>query len=226
MSDRRTKQERRASKERRRARTRRTPADGTHTVIEIVGADLRAVTLKRSADENSDQVNVTTLRWRIEATSLNTEKGLQELTAALVELTEEHKLQTTNLQFVLGGEFCVTKAVRGTIEEVRSELQQIEQRSRLYLMLGPGEKVTVDRSIPIDARHQYAVAAVCNKQTLDTIHEAATRAGLLIDSIEPALVSTSRAIGRIEGVPNEPCLLIHLDDSTVELGLPCRRAGR
>ena len=219
MSDRRTKEERRASKERRRVRARRAPAEGTHTVIELVGADLRAVTLKRSADDTADLVSVVTLRWRIEATSLNTEKGMQELTAALVELAEKHDLQTTNLQFVLGGEFCVTKAVRGTTEEVRSELQQIEQRSRLYLMLGPGEKVTVDRSIPIDARHQYAVAAVCNKQTLDTIHTAATRAGLLIDSIEPALVSTSRAIGRLEGVPNEPCLLIHIDESTVELGV-------
>ncbi len=218
MSDRRSKNERRTTPQRR-SRERKKMQIDSHTVIEIVGADLRAVTLVQSMDEGPDKVHAMTLRWRIEATTLNSDLGLQELSAALAELAEKHHLQTTNLQFVLGGEFCVTKAVRGTTEEVRSELQQIEQRSRLYLMLGPGEKVTVSRSQPIDARHEYAVAAVCNMQTLDTIHEAASRAGLLIDSIEPALVSTSRAIGRIEGVPDEPCLLIHLDESAVELGV-------
>lgn len=219
MSDRRDSDQRRLSKERRRSRERRRTTNDSHTVIEIAGADLRAVTLTRSGDESADQVRVMALRWRHEATALNSELGLQELTAALTELADEHGLQTTNLQFVLGGEFCVTKAVRGTTEQVRSELQQIEQRSRLYLLLGPGEKVTVSRSQPIDARHHSAVAAVCNKQTLSTIHEAATRAGMQIDSIEPALVSTSRAIGRLEDAPGEPCLLIHLDHSAVELGI-------
>ena len=165
MSDRRNSEERRSNKPRRRSRERKKAVNESHTVVEIMGDDLRAVALKGSGDDSADQVTAMTLRWRIEATTLNSEKGLQELTAALVELTEAYDLQTTNLQFVLGGEFCVTKAVRGTTEEVRSELQQIEQRSRLYLMLGPGEKVTVSRSQPIDARHQYAVAAVCNKQT-------------------------------------------------------------
>lgn len=224
MADRRNKDERRKKAERRKARDRKRGGSESHTVIEIAGADLRAVTLLRSEDDTADQVRVMSLRWRLEATTLNSEAGLKELTSALRELAEKHNLQTTNLQFVLGGEFCVTKAVRGTTEEVRSELQQIEQRSRLYLMLGNGEKVTVSRSQPIDARHHSAVAAVCNKQTLSTIHEAATRAGMQIDSIEPALVSTSRAIGRLSDAPNEPCLLIHLDHSAVELGV-CHAGG-
>ena len=219
MSDRRSTTERRSFFSRRRSRDRGKAANRSHTVIEIAGADLRAVTLVGADDGSADQVRVMTLRWRKEATTLNSETGLSELTAALKELVEKHDLQMTKLQFVLGGEFCVTKAVRGTTEEVRSELQQIEQRSRLYLMLGPGEKVTVSRTRDIDARHEYAVAAVCNQHTLDTIYEAATQAGMQIDSIEPALVATSRAIGRLEDVPSEPCLLIHLDESAVELGI-------
>lgn len=218
MSDRREDTERRSRKQRR-SRDRRRVANESYTVIEIAGDDLRAVTLTRGSGEEADQVQAMTVRWRKEASLLNSEKGLEELTAALIDLTENHDLQTTNLQFVLGGQFCVTKAVRGTTEEVRNELQQIEQRSRLYLMLGTGEKVTVSRSNPLDARHEYAVAAVCNKNTLDTIHGAAVRAGLTIDSIEPALVSTSRAIGRLENNPSVPCLLVHLDGNTVELGV-------
>ncbi|MEM8944043.1 MAG: PilN domain-containing protein [Planctomycetota bacterium] len=218
MSDRRNNSERRTPKVRR-SRDRRRAVDESHTVIEIAGASLRAVMLTNEGNDDADVVKVMSVQWRKEATQLNTEAGLRELTAALKQLVETHALQTTNLQFVLGGDFCVTKAVRGTTEQVRSELQQIEQRSRLYLMLGPGEKVTVSRTQPLDARHQYAVAAVCNESTLETIHEAAVSAGLQIDSIEPALVSTSRAIGRLVNAPNEPCILIHLDESTVELGI-------
>lgn len=219
MSDRRDNTDRRAKRKSRRSRDRRKNTCETHTVIEIASDDLRAVTLKRTDDQSQDEVRAMTVRWRIEATHLNTELGLRELTAALKELTEKHELRTTNLQFVLGGEFCVTKAVRGTTEEVRSELQQIEQRSRLYLMLGPGEKVTVSKSQPLDARHEHAVAAVCNKKTLDTIHGAALLTGLQVDSIEPALVSTSRAIGRLVEAPKVPCLLIHLDGAIIELGV-------
>ena len=219
MSERRSSTERRSFFSRRRSRDRGKSAVESNTVIEIAGGDLRAVTLTGSEDDSADQVRVMTLRWRKEASTLNSEKGLEELTAALTELAEKHDLQMTHLQFVLGGEFCVTKAIRGTTEEVRSELQQIEQRSRLYLMLGPGEKVTVSRTQAIDARHESAVVAVCNQQTLNTIHEAATRAGMQIDSIEPALVATSRAIGRLADVPTEPYLLIHLDESAAELGV-------
>ena len=219
MADRRKSDERRLVMKRRSSRDRAKTLNQSYTVIEIAGAELRAVMLERSEDDSPDQVQVMTLQWRKEASTLNSEVGLEELTAALTELAEKHDLQATNLQFVLGGEFCVTKAVRGTTEEVRSELLQIEQRSRLYLMLGPGEKVTVSRSQALDARHQSAIAAVCNKKTLDTIHKAAIRAGMKIDSIEPALVSTSRAIGRLENASSEPCLLIHLDQSTLELGV-------
>ena len=219
MSDRRSPEERRLPNQRRRSRDKRRASSESYTVIELAGSDLRVVMLQRSVDESADQVHAVTVRWRHEANSLNTEQGLQELSAALTELADEHDLQTTQLQFVLGGEFCVTKAVRGTSEEVRGELQQIEQRSRLYLMLGPGEKVTVSKSRPLDARHIYAVAAVCNQQTLDTIYEAASQAGMQIDSIEPALVATSRAVGRLSDAPSEPCLLIHLDQAAVELGV-------
>jgi len=131
MSDRRNLEERRAAKGRRRARERKRTTTETHTVIEIAGSDLRAVTLQRTPDDTPDQVRGMTVRWRNEATSLNSTVGLNELTDALRVLVDQHELTITNLQFVLGGEFCVTKAVRGTTEEVRAALQRIAQRSRL-----------------------------------------------------------------------------------------------
>jgi hypothetical protein len=219
MSDRRSKLERRENKERRRARDRKRNANKRYAVIELSGATLHVVFLDRTPDDAADRVRALSHTWRHEATTLNNEKGLEELTAALRELSEAHNLQTAHLQFVLGGEYCVTKAVQGSNDHVANELQQLENRSRLYLMLGPGKKVTVSETQPLDARHDYAVAAVCNKKTLETIHNAAVRAGMQIDSIEPALISTSRVIGRLEDVPAEPCLLVHLGDSSVELGI-------
>jgi len=107
MSDRRNNNERRLQKQSRRSRERRKLTDQSHTVIEIAGADLRVVTLLGSDDESADQVRVMTVRWRIEATTLNSDAGLQELTVALTELAREYDLQTTNLQFssYSGGSF-------------------------------------------------------------------------------------------------------------------------
>ncbi|MCG8450748.1 MAG: PilN domain-containing protein [Pirellulales bacterium] len=219
MADRRSSDERRTRAERRRMRDRKRDSNQRFAVIEVSGALLRVVILDHSTDDAPDKVQALSYPWREEAASLNSEKGLEEFSNALRELAAKYNLQVANVQFVLGGEYCVTKTVRGSNEYVSGELQQLEQRSRLYLMLGPGEKVTVAKSHALDARHEHAVAAVCNKKTLDTIYEAANRAAMQIDSIEPALVATSRAIGRLEGVPAEPCLLVHLDKAAVELGV-------
>jgi len=219
MSDRRTSKKRRRGQERRRLRERRRQGSERFVVVEIARSDLRVVMLDRSTDDAPDRVETTILPWRRQAASLQGETGLQELTNALKQLAEQHALQGAKLQFVLGGEFCVTKALRGTTEKVRRELQQLEQQSRLYLSLGPGEKVTVSNSQPLDARHQHAVAAVCNQELLETIDEAAGRAGLQIESIEPALVAVSRAVGRLEDAPSDPCLLVHLDQANGDVGV-------
>ncbi len=213
MSDRRTSNDRRGRYGRRRSAVDRV------AVIEIAESNLRVVVLDRSPDGSPDLARTESITWRHEATSLNSDLGFEELSTALRDLAEQHDLQNIQLHFVLSGEFCVTKAIRGTVEEVRRELQKLEHRSRLYLMLGPGEKTTVHKIRPLDARHEYAVAAVCNTRILETIHQATLQSGLNIESIEPALVASSRAVGRLKDAPSEPCLLVHLDGSTIELGV-------
>ena len=219
MSDRRNANERRNSKERRNQRSRRRNSTDRTAVIELSREFLRVAILDSAPHDEEDSVNTISSRWRHEAPSLNSELGLEELSAAFGELAREYDLQSAEIQIVLGGEYCVTKAIRGANDDVRNELQDIEQRSRLYLMLGPGEKVTVSKSFALDARHEHAIAAVCNKKTLDTIHEAANRSGMQLTSIEPALVAISRAIGRLEGAPEEPCIVLHVDKLAVELGV-------
>ena len=113
----------------------------------------------------------------------------------------------------------MTRAICGPTDSVRSELRQIEERSSLYLSLGPGEKVMVANSRPLDARHEYAVASVCNRRTLNTVYEASLATGIQVESIEPALVSVSRAVGSLQDAPTEPCLLMYVDDTSVEVGV-------
>jgi Tfp pilus assembly protein PilN len=222
MSDRRAKAERRQSRERRRPRERRKGTDNRIAVIELAESDLRVAILQRAANGGRDQVEALTIPWREEANSPNSAEGQSELSTALRKLVEQHNLAGCSVRYVLGGRYCVTKAILGSTEEVRHELQQLEQRSQLYLLLGTGEKVTVSHCKPLDARHTYAVASVCHAKTLDTLYEASERTGLRIESIEPALVANSRAVGRLQNAPDQPTLLIHIDNSTVEIGV-CHR---
>lgn len=219
MADRRSNELRRHGDERRK---RQRGVTNLVTVVEISGSNLHVAMLSKLAGDEPDRVKALIVAWQIEAARLNSEEGLLELTTALCDLVEQNSLQGSQFHFVLGGELCVNKAICGTTEAVRTELRQIEERSSLYLSLGPGEKVMVANSRPIDARHQYAVASVCNRGTLNTVYSAALKVGIHVDSIEPALVSVSRAIGHLKDAPTEPCLLMYVDPNSVEVGV-CHR---
>jgi Tfp pilus assembly PilM family ATPase len=218
MSDRRKPTDRRETRDRRRNRRRK--GDGRVFVIEITGSELRFAMMERSGSSNQpDQVAAWTSRWRDNAIALESPEGLVELTAALREAARRHNMFAADVRIVLSGAFCVTRTVRGSIDEVRSELQRLEQRSRMYLSLGPGEKVLVSHTRLLDARHAHALAAACNKATLETVQTAAEDSGLEIAVIEPALSALARAAHRLPSVPAEPYLLVNLAESTTEIAV-------
>jgi Tfp pilus assembly protein PilN len=220
MADRRANTDRRTTRhDRRQWRDRKKSADSRIAVIEVAESDLRVAILQRGTEGSDDQIDAHIVPWRKEANSPNTNQGRAELTAALKSLVEARSLAGCQVRFVLGGRYCVTKAIIGSTDEVRSELQQLQQRSQLYLLLGTGEKVTVSHSQSLDARHAYAVASVCNAKTLDSLSEASDRTGLRIESIEPALVANSRAVSRLKDAPQGPAVLIHLDQTAAEIGV-------
>ncbi len=218
MSERRQQTQRRRADERRR-RSRRRKNDQRAFVIELTRTDLRIAQLDKAATGGLDQVSAWVVPWRVQAVGLQSAEGLSELTAAFREAAKQHAMSGAELRLVLSGEFCIMRIIRGTVEEVRTELGRLEQRSRLYLSLGPGEKVLVNHTRALDARHAHAVAAACNRATLETIQAAADAAGLEIAAIEPALSALSRAVSRLPDVPVEPYLLVHLDQATTEIGV-------
>ncbi len=218
MSDRREKQNRRNRSERRRFRGRCVGSTRI-AVVEISRRYLRVVIMDRDEENTSDRVFTETVEWNSNKLSLHTPAGLEALAKGLKQITEEFGLQGLSLKVVLSGEFCVTRAIRGASEVVRFELQRLEQRSRLYLSLGPGKKVVASNAKAVDARHMHALAAACNAKTLDTIHQAAELAGMQVESIEPALVSVSSAVHRLENEPDEPYLILYLDGPAAEIGV-------
>jgi Tfp pilus assembly PilM family ATPase/Tfp pilus assembly protein PilN len=218
MAERRQQNDRRATSERRR-RDRRRKNDARVFVVEVTSSDLRIALLDRGVHGGADQATAWTSRWRKDAASLESPEGLAELTAALREAARLHNMYTADVRGVLGGEFCVIRTVRGGIDEVRAELQQLEQRSRLYLALGPGEKVLVSHTKLLDARHAHAVAAACNRATLEAVQTAAENAGLELSLIEPALSAITRAVSRLPDLPTGPYLLINLTESATEIAI-------
>jgi hypothetical protein len=216
MSDRRQVRERRS----RWTRERRRKGDHRVFVIELSSTDLGIVELHKSSDDaRADEVSSNAICWRNTAASLNTAEGLTELTAAFRDVARQHSMHGAEIRVVLSGEFCVMRTIRGTVETVRTELQQLEQRSRLYLSLGPGEKVLVSNTQSLDARHAHALAAVCNRATLETIQSSAEAAGIEISVIEPSLAALNRAVTRLTETPTGSYLLVHLNPSGMEVGV-------
>lgn len=218
MADRRQANDRRAAADRRR-RDRRRKNDARVFVVEVTGSDLRIALLERGAPGQTDLASAWASRWRKDAATLESPEGLAELTAALREAARQHNMFTADVRVVLSGEFCVIRTVRGTVDEVRAELQQLEQRSRLYLALGPGEKILVSQTTLLDARHSHAIAAACNRATLDAVQTAAESAGLELTLVEPALSALTRAVSRLPEAPTTPYLLVNLTESATEIAI-------
>ena len=130
---------------------------------------LALVVRSPSGNDDEDKVVTRSVRWRNEATSLHTERGVQELTEAFRTLVSDERLAGAKVRIALGGEFCVTRVITGPTEDVRREFAELEERSLRYLTLGPGRKALAGNIQQLDARHQYALLAVANQRTLDLL---------------------------------------------------------
>jgi hypothetical protein len=183
---------------------------------------LALVVRSTSGDDGEDKVITRSVRWRNEATSLHTERGIQELTEAFRALVSDERLAGAKVRIALGGEYCVTRVITGPTDDVRREFAELEERSLRYLTLGPGRKALASNVQPLDARHQYAVLAVANQRTLDLLMQIADEVNLQIEAIEPSLIALSRAQARLEAASQEACLIIQLDENVAELGI-CHR---
>ena len=207
MSDRRTELERRRLQNRRRG-DRRTGEQRVF-VVEIAQDAIHAAVHLRTEAEGSERIEAVTAPWRREATELATPLGVAELAAALRDAAKQLGAAGSAVHIVLASEYCVIRAVRGSAEQVRGELKHLEQRSRLYLSLGPGPKAVVHHAVEIDARRQYALSLIANQAVLDAIQEAADSANLMLAGVEAALTCVNRALPRLGELADAPVLFVH-----------------
>jgi hypothetical protein len=212
--------DRRAASERRQASDRRRTSDLRHAVFELCRSKLNLALVVRG--EEGDKVVTRSVRWRNAATSLHTERGVEELTEAFKTLVADERLAGARVRIALGGEYCVTRVVTGPTDEVRREFAALEERSHRYLTLGPGRKALSRSFQPLDARHQHAMLTVTSQRTLDLLLRVAKAAGVQIESIEPSLVALSRAQANLRDGCSDACMLIQVDEAAAELGI-CHR---
>lgn len=187
--------------------------------IEVSRSTLQVVIVERMGANRPADVRTRSIPWRRESKSLHTDAGIAELTAALKTLVAEEKLTGKRVRMTLNGDFCVTRVLTGTNDEVRRELSELEDRSGRYLSLGPGRKALAGSIRQVDARHQHALLTVSNQKTLDALVHVAATVGIHIELIEPSLVALSRVLGKLGHDHSDPVLLVTVDERGVELGI-------
>ena len=190
--------------------------------IEVCHSDLHFVRAVPDAGGEGVDVQTRRIAWRDRSTSIHSELGIRELTAALRKLAGQQRLAGQRVHLTLNGDFCVTRVVTGGEDDVARELAQLEERSALYLSLGPGQKALAVCIHQVDARHRHALLTVTNKKTLDALVQVARDAGVELALIEPSMVALSRAVGHMRGDNDAPVLILSLTERAVELGISYR----
>lgn len=185
--------------------------------LEVCPSQLRLAIFKPHAEFVS--VTTQSVRWREAAVNLHTNQGAIELRDAFRSLIEEHGLEGQRIYVTLNGDYCVTRVVTGTEERVNRELNDLEDRSALYLSLGPGVKALGGTIRQIDARHQHAMLSVVNEKTLNVLVDIADQVGVELISIEPSLASLARLIGHMGADSEGPVVIVNMNEHGVEVGI-------
>jgi hypothetical protein len=203
--------DRRDSADRRKPSDRRRGSDARSAAFEVCRTHLHMALVVRTGDGEPNKVVTRSIPWRKEATSLYSDLGEEELTQAFRTLVAEEKLAGARTRIALSGEFCVTRVVSGSSDEVRREFAELEERSHRYLTLGPGRKILASSIQQLDARHDHALLTVANQRTLEALMRISETVGIQLATIEPSLVALSRAQAKLREGNSDASLVIQLD---------------
>lgn len=139
--------------------------------------------------------------------------------AKLRDLMSDEKLTGTSVQLVLSGDFCVTRTVAGSREQVDRELRDLRERCGLYISLGQGPKAFSESVRTLDARRAQGSMTVTNRESLTAITDGIREIGLKVRSIEHSLVALSRAVGQTGRDAQLPVIIVELNQRGIDLGI-------
>jgi len=188
-------------------------------VINLTQRELTLLLLEKAPDDAEARCRHRRIVWRQEAHSLKSDDGRRELTAALTRLAVEEKLSGLPLHVTLNGDLCVTRVVSGENDAVRQGVQELIERSRGYLSLGPGEKITATSAAAIDARRRHVWVSVASRAAIENIAAAFEAARLKLIRIEHSLATMSRVMQAIHEDAENPALLIEVTQGSVDVGI-------
>ena len=190
--------------------------------IEICGPVLHLAVVEPSSEGQSRKVRTKSSRWKSKSQSPYSAAGIDELIAAIRALLDEAHVATGRLSLTLNGDYCVTRVATGSVEQVRRELVELEQRSAGYLTLGHGRKSLATCIESLDARHEHALLCVTNRNLIEALVGLGKEHDLTLDRIEPSLVSLSRIAARMGRDEPSPVLIASISEAAVELGISHR----
>lgn len=221
MSENEPTTDRRASEQRRAAGERRRQADGKRVVIEICRSQLHMAIVAPEGRGDGEILLCRSHQWRVKSTSLLGPGGPEELRIAFKQLAVEERLAGAATTVLLTGDLCVSRVAIGSSNEVDTEINELTERSQLYLALGAGEKAAATDRFQLDARHEHAVMSVANQATVNSVVEAAESAGLELRAVEASTVALCRSHHELHAEDN-PVVLVQLDENGVEIALSHR----
>lgn len=158
-------------------------------------------------------------KWQDGSVDIATEDGMQGLKKALRTILASVPRTVDDVYVALSGEFCVTRVVSDTNDNVAHEVREIESRSRLYLSLGHGPKVVAGSIVQQDPRHQHATVSVVHRQTIEAILDVTKSVGLSVKAVEPTVISLCRLMGAMGLDREAPSLLVCPGQSGVEIAV-------
>lgn len=158
-------------------------------------------------------------QWQDGSHKIFSDEGKQGLKLAIRRVLSKVPRMVDEVYIALSGEYCVTRVVSDTNENVQHEVREIESRSSLYLSLGHGSKVVAGNILQQDPRHQHATVSVVHRQTIEAILEVTKFLNLKVISVEPAVISLCRLLGGMGLDRHAPVLLVCPGQSGVEIAI-------
>lgn len=216
--DRRSESDRREDGERRSTTDRRGGPEGRHVVLHLGRTHLHMGLIIRDSAGKPDLLHFARVIWQTSDSPLPSAAATEALRLALRDLVATERLAGCEASLILNGQLCVTRVTTGSTQEVSHALEKLDDRSQLYLSLGPGTKTTARCRTPIDARHEQAVVTVACERTVRSVIEAAEEAGLELRMVEAEPVALARAHSALHD-DEHPVILVDFDDDGFEIAV-------
>ncbi len=173
-------------------------------------------------DEFDQGSRLKSVVWNAERLPMTSADAQKKLVDALTEVMRHSGQHRTPVRLCLGDSMCVTRVSTGDSHRVQREVDDIQNRSQLYLSLGLGDKLTGQVRLSDPSGSEYALTSIVSQRVIQQIYSACRAASVRLASVEPVTLSVTRAIGKLGLDAKQPVLQIFTDDNRCDLAISCQ----